>query len=337
MPSFIARIRDGPAIREHKNLYGKGITPAYNADKDVMYITFTDNTRESADQWLAEHDFSEYSLIETLDKPTPRSLSLDVTTGRVERTASGGLVVRGVKLLAEGVWTDSLQKTPWRLAAETLERFHKNWTDDTVWNRHSGGQHRAVTDKVGRVENVRYGGGAVVGDVNLHGITQNSRDAAALVEAGEINYVSVETLGRDIYNPETREYEAQEIQFTGLALVNRGACKVCTLRENAEPITHEHEKEEEGSLMTPEEVAALKAEITKDLTSPYESQIKELAQKVESLEKEKESLSAKLKEMAEAEAEIKTRQAESLIRDLSQPAGYRVTVDSNGEVYPVED
>ena len=89
--------------------------------------------------------------------------------------------------------------------------------------------------------------------------------------------------------------------------------------------------------MTPEEVAALKAEITKDLTSPYESQIKELAQKVESLEKEKESLSAKLKEMAEAEAEIKTRQAESLIRDLSQPAGYRVIVDSNGEVYPVED
>jgi len=81
MPSFSARIRDGPAIREHKNLYGKGITPAYNADKDVVQITFTDHTRESADQWLKEHEFSEYTLTEDLDKPTPRSLSLDVTTG----------------------------------------------------------------------------------------------------------------------------------------------------------------------------------------------------------------------------------------------------------------
>jgi hypothetical protein len=76
-----------------------------------------------------------------------------------------------------------MQKTPWRVSARILERYATNWTDDTVWNRHAGGQHRAVTDKIGKVENMSYNAGAVIGDVILHGLTQNSRDAAALVEA----------------------------------------------------------------------------------------------------------------------------------------------------------
>jgi len=342
MPSFIARIRDEPAIREHKNLYGKGISPSYNESKDVVSISFLDHSLEDAESWLNEHEFSGYEIEEVEDiKPTVRAFAFGLSemAGRIERNGQG-LKIKGVKLLADGTWTDSLQKTPWRVKSDVLERFASNWQDDTVWNRHAGGAHRAVTDKIGRVENVSYKDGAVVGDVNLHGLTQNSRDAAALVEAGEINFVSVETVGKDKWNVGTREYEAQDITFTGLALVNRGACKVCTLRESSEPTEPVIEDEPEEPIkeknMTPEEIAALKADITKDLSATYDGKIKELSDKLAAVEKEKAELASKVKEMAEAEAEMKTRES-AAAHDLAAPIGYRVTIDSNGEVYAMED
>ena len=219
----------------------------------------------------------------------------------------------------------------------TLERYAANWTDDTVWNRHAGGQHRAVTDKIGRVENVTYKDGAVVGDVNLHGLTQNSRDAAALVEAGEINFVSVETVGKDKWNPGTREYEATDITFTGLALVNRGACKVCTLRESSEPLEPVVEEEPEEQIkeenMTPEEVAALKADITKELSATYDGKIKELSEELTAVKSEKIGLEARIKELETAPSAPVT--TPDPVRELAAPAGARVRIE-NGEVFASE-
>lgn len=346
MPSsFVARLLSEPAVREHKNVYGKGITPHFTAQNEVAFIVFSDDyTREMAESWLTEHDYSGFTFeeVEQEVKQTHRSLAFGISdiSGRMERNGHA-LTIKGVRLLAEGTWTDSMQKTPWRVKSDVLERFASNWNDDTVWNRHAGGQHRAVTDKIGKVQNVRYKSGAVLGDVALHGLTQNSRDAAALVEAGEINFVSVETLGSDKWNVGTKEFEAQDITFTGLALVNRGACKVCKLRENSEPdpapVTDPAPEEEPEKIeephMTPEEIAALKADITKELSGVYDGKIKELSDELAAAKTENANLTKKVKELAEAEAEIKTRTDS---RELAAPGGYHVVVDSNGEVYAME-
>jgi hypothetical protein len=334
MPPLVARIHEGEAVREQQNKYGPGITPAWDTHGNVVTISFSgDFTRELAEDWLNKQGYAG-AVIEQ-NEPVKRTLSFGISdvSGRMERNGNA-LTVKGVRLLAEGVWTDSMQKTPWRVKPEVLQRQATNWTDNTIWNRHAGGQHRAVTDKVGSVQNLRYENGAAVGDVHLHGLTQNSRDAAALVEAGEINYVSVETLGKDKWNVGTKEFEAQDITFTGLALVNKGACTVCTLRENeappepiAEPEAPEPIEEDEG--MTLEEIAALKADIKKELSDVYDGRIKELSDKLAASEK-------KVKELSEAEAEIKTKASDSTVRDLAPPAGYRVIIDSQGEVYEAE-
>ena len=65
MPSsFVARVRDEPIAREHKNLYGKGITPHYNADKDVVQISFENHTLEEAQTWLKEHEFPDVEIVD---------------------------------------------------------------------------------------------------------------------------------------------------------------------------------------------------------------------------------------------------------------------------------
>jgi hypothetical protein len=440
MPSsFVARLLESPAEREHKNLYGKGISPSYNG-KDVVSIAFENTTKELAEAWLTDHEFAGVALEEIPEqlKTTTRALAIDISSsgGKFERNGNA-LTIKNVKLLATGVHTDSLQKTPWRVKPDVLERHAANWTDDTVWNRHAGGQHRAVTDKIGNVQNIRYQNEAATGDVVLHGLTQNSRDAAALVEAGQINHVSVETSGSDRWNVGTKEFEAQDITFTGLALVNRGACKVCTLRENggpgsgnfghsgipgqqggsssegggdikpaavmgakytnqkaeyesamkkgmedvdkilndkltkpqkieelrkinifldssvksgdirseAEKILHARhvpgfyfssqslegdtvrensEPEEKIEIMTPEEIAAIKADIKKELAAEQDPKILALETKLAAAEK-------KVKELSEAEAQMKTIDTEA-DRDLAEPTGYRVDIDSDGNV-----
>jgi hypothetical protein len=164
-----------------------------------------------------------------------RLLSFELSKGRMERTPEGGLVVHDVKALAEGNWTDSAVGTPLFYPRRTLQEYAANWADNSFWALHAGVVPRRITDKIGIAANPRYNeqAGAVLVDLHLHGLTQLSRDAIALIEAGYANYVSVEHTGEEVHNPKTRMNEARTLQFLGLALVNRGACKVCTIRDNA--------------------------------------------------------------------------------------------------------
>lgn len=154
--------------------------------------------------------------------------------GNFEDLPDGGFVVHGVKLLAEGDWTDSMAQTPLYYTKDALREFATNWADNGVWSRHTGGMPRNITDKVGEVLNPRYSqnDSAVVGDLYLHGKTQQSRDTIALIKAKQANYVSVEHGGAEAYNKETRRNESKSLIFTGLAIVNRGACGKCTIRSN---------------------------------------------------------------------------------------------------------
>ena len=146
-----------------------------------------------------------------------------------ERTADGGLLIHGVVIMAAGEWTD-MHGIHTKFGEEVLQRCAGQWADTAVWTRHSGGTPRSVTEKIGTVLNPVYSPEqtAVVGDVLLHCKTETSVSAAELVqlqkEQGGIKDVSAETIVEM-----DRDGNVTDLTFTGLALVEDGACEVCKL------------------------------------------------------------------------------------------------------------
>ena len=146
-----------------------------------------------------------------------------------EQTQDGGLLIHDVIIMAAGAWTD-MHGIDTVFTAEVLERCANQWADNAVWTRHSGGTPRSVTEKIGAVLNPHYSHDmdAVIGDVYLHCQTDASRSSASLVqmakEAGGIKDVSAETVVEIM-----PDGMVVDVSFTGLALVEDGACEVCKL------------------------------------------------------------------------------------------------------------
>lgn len=184
-------------------------------------------------QAKAEKEQSEY--------PQMRELRAKISFGKYQEI-DGGLLVKDVKLLASGVWIDSHMGTPLFYPEKVLEKFAGNWTDNSLWSRHSGGLPRSITDKIGDVRNQKYNERAVMGDLWLHEKTQTSRDTAELIKAGLVDYVSVEHGGKERWNATEKRYDAEEIVFGGVAVVNRGACTVCTIHNEVEALDIEMRK-----------------------------------------------------------------------------------------------
>lgn len=166
----------------------------------------------------------------------------------------GGLLIHDVIIMAAGAWTD-MHGINTVFSEEVLQRCASEWADNAVWTRHSGGTPRSVTEKIGAVLNPHYSHetAAVMGDVFLHCQTDASRSCASLVqmprEAGGIKDVSAETVV---------ELEADgivvDVSFTGLALVEDGACEVCKLpafgKEEPEMAEDEIKKKETEETIT---------------------------------------------------------------------------------------
>ena len=179
------------------------------------------------------------------DEPSPddrtfrRELLFELPSSSNLERSGDALIVRSVKLLAAGTWTDSAAKTPCSYGPDALREYAGNWADSSLWSRHAGGQPRTINQKVGRIESPRFEDDAVVGDLVLHGLPgTDSPGAIAMIEAGEADYFSAELTGTERWNAERKLYEMQSITFLGGAVVNRGACSTCTLRHNeagAEP------------------------------------------------------------------------------------------------------
>jgi hypothetical protein len=329
LPAIIARIRDTPAVREQENKYGPGIMPRWDADGNVTQIVFTDSyTREMADSWLIDHGYTGYSFDEQIreneeePKPFSRALSFDFQQigGKFEDLPSGGLIARGVKLLAAGIWTDSAQGTPLEYSSDVLQRYAGNWLDSAMWSRHSGGVPRNITEKVGEVLNQRYENEAVVGDLHYHGLTQQSRDTIAMVKAGQANFVSVEHGGKEKWNPGRRIYQAEELTFTGLATVNRGACAKCTIRDNEAgeaPAEPETEVENMDTETITKELEAVKADVSglKTAFEANQNSVKELSEAIKGLTDklgENKELSARLEALENQPAPAATNQPKEL-------------------------
>ena len=146
-----------------------------------------------------------------------------------ETTEDGGLLIHDVIIMAAGAWTD-MHGIDTLFTAEVLERCANQWPDNAVWTRHSGGTPRSVIEKIGAVVNPYYShdNAAVMGDVYLHCQTDASKACASLVqmprESGGIKDVSAETVVE--IQPDGLVID---VSFTGLALVEDGACEVCKL------------------------------------------------------------------------------------------------------------
>ena len=165
-----------------------------------------------------------------------------------EATEDGGLLIHDVIIMAAGSWTD-MHGIATTFTEEVLQRCASEWMDNAVWTRHSGGTPRSVTEKIGAVLNPHYSheNAAVMGDVYLHCQTDASKACANLVqmprESGGIKDVSAETVVE--IQPDGL---VVDVSFTGLALVEDGACEVCKLpafgKEEPEMADDEIKKEE---------------------------------------------------------------------------------------------
>jgi cation transport regulator ChaB len=168
---------------------------------------------------------------EKKSKLTSRMLNITLDRPKFEET-DNGLMIRDVKILAEGTWTDSYQQTPCHYSTGTLKQYADNWHGNGYWLRHQGGSPRSIDEKVGEVRNPRYDNGAVMGDVFLHLATTKSRDHAEMVKRGFANNVSAELGTMDEWDAANKRYEATYLEFTGCASVDRGACDVCKIKNN---------------------------------------------------------------------------------------------------------
>jgi hypothetical protein len=186
-----------------------------------------------------------------------------------EPTQDGGLLIHDVIIMAEGAWTD-MHGIDTIFTADVLERCASQWADNAVWTRHSGGTPRSVTEKIGAVLNPHYShdNAAVMGDVYLHCQTDASRACASLVqmprESGGIKDVSAETVVEIM-----PDGMVTDVSFTGLALVEDGACEVCKLpafgKEDTEMATDEEVKEIVEEFVTEEPEAPAEEPEVKDL------------------------------------------------------------------------
>jgi len=154
--------------------------------------------------------------------------NLAIDGGNFEPLEDGAMMVNNVIAMAAGEWT-SMQGVTAKFSDDVLKICAENWPSRGVWTRHPGGSPRNIVEQVGNVMNPRYEEGkGVVVDIHLHGRSGNSKDIISMVqfpaERGGIRDVSAETILELDASGNVRN-----ITFTGLAIVDVGACETCKI------------------------------------------------------------------------------------------------------------
>lgn len=244
-----------------------------------------------------------------------RALAIPFKKNQMVTQEDGSLLIKGVPMLAAGTWTDSAVGTPLYYPEKTLSDYATNWHDTTGWSRHLGGVPRDITEKVAEASNLRYENGAITADIIIHGATQKSRDTIELVKRKLISFVSVEHTGREKYNPESRQMEADSLDFHGFAFVNKGACKLCRIQEAPKPA----EPVREAEIPKPEEpIQKVDDQMTetKELEAKIEVLTKELAELKAPKAPEVNPLEATVTELRKELEELKKQPAPAVTTQL---------------------
>ena len=231
------------------------------------------------------------------------------TLSSFETTADGSLLIHGVTVMAVGTWTDMHGITT-RFTEEVLQRCAGAWDDNAVWTRHAGGAPRSVTEKVGAVISPAYSptDGAVIADVLLHNRTDMSRACSELVqmarEQGGIKDVSAECMV--IMDSDGT---VTDLIFTGLALVEDGACETCRIPAYGR---------EESDMADDEKKETTEVETKETEVEETETEVPKGGDLAEILEKLVEAIIPDTKELIEA---IKASEGEDRIRAIGQLEG----------------
>jgi len=130
-------------------------------------------------------------------------------------------VYRDAVLLTPGTWTDAVSMSPIEYTSEELQKSAKVWESNYLNIDHSW----KTLDRIGYVRDTYFSNNSVKGDLYIYPITQNSKDAIALIDAGLINALSVELYSRDVWSNKSESRLATDITFCGLAVVTDPACK----------------------------------------------------------------------------------------------------------------
>lgn len=277
--------------------------------------------------------------------PHIRELATRFTKKSLITEQDGGLLIKGVPMLASGTWTDSAVRTPLHYPENTLREYASNWVDTSGWSRHSGGVPRDITEKVAEARNLRYEDGAVTADIFVHPHTQKSRDTIELIKRKLISYVSVEHGWDERYNSATRQMEATSLTFSGFAFVNKGACAKCRINEQQpqaaiEPAPGTEQEDTMDSKELETAIAGAVAPLVKELEAlkavkpvePAKVEIpKELSELIEKQATTIKELSERLEKIENAPAPTLTN-ANTESRELAEPP--RIVV-KRGEIYQV--
>ena len=263
-----------------------------------------------------------------------RTLEISISPSNFTRLKNGGLQVNNIIALAEGTWTDSAVGTPLHYPARILERDNGNWIGKGIWVRHQGGVPRAITERVGLIKNPRYDAEtkAVVVDGVFHGRSQASKDVIQMIEDGEVTDVSAEVGGKEVWNAETKRYEAASLAFYGFATVDRGACTVCKMKRNEATECEQLEQKEREDMETKEleqKLAALETEKA-ELAKKAESEKAELTKQLETVSKSKDDGESAHKTAVEAMT-AKIAEYETRIKELEKTAAPPKTLPGTGE------
>jgi hypothetical protein len=266
-----------------------------------------------------------------------RTLEISISPSNFTRLKNGGLQVNNIIALAEGTWTDSAIGTPLHYPARILEKDAENWIGKGIWSRHQGGSPRAITDRIGMIKNPRYDAEtkAIVVDGIFHGRSQASKDVIQMIEDGEVTDVSAEVGGKEVWNAETKRYEAASLAFYGFATVDRGACTVCKMKRNEAAECEQLEQKEREDMETKEleqKLAALETEKV-ELAKKAESEKAELTKQLETVSKSKTDGESAHKTAVEAMT-AKIAEYETRIKELEKQAAPPITKPGNGDSAP---
>ncbi len=140
----------------------------------------------------------------------------------------GDKIYREAVLLAPGVWTDSISRTAIAYDADVLIKYHSNWRNNYLDVDHS----RSVKDRIGRILNIKTHDGKIIGDLYICTKTSVGRDVVALIEEGLINWLSVEILTNEKWDPDRQLYKVTEVLFDGVAVVTSPACSEAKIKRD---------------------------------------------------------------------------------------------------------
>ena len=123
-------------------------------------------------------------------------------------------IYRDCALISVGEWSDSIARSPVVYTEKALAKSATNWEENYLNVDHS----YETRDRLGFVTHPYYKNGKVYGDLHILPITTVAKDVVALIDAGLVNWISVELISNDIYQDDSKCY-ADDIVFVGAAVV----------------------------------------------------------------------------------------------------------------------